>query len=296
MVTEVVPLLRGTSSRSESNGERRKDFVLIDDDESFCHTLTYAARRRGLDLVFYNSLMEMGSIGAFTKYRVAIVDFQLEQMNGVEVAEYFPIFFHDMPVVLISSNDRSEGANPEHKWPKSIKQFVNKANGPDAIIDAALKWRSDTPEVKFLEPVATTVAAEPSHIDSRVIYDLIDLECEGHRFLDRLYDTFISSSEFALADIHTALAALDYTTIKFKAHKLKGSAGNVGATLLAEFCGRLEVHAHHRNLTLIYILVKEIEREWHLVVRSLKNLLLGHNAHWQEWRDLEPVHAVRVQC
>ncbi len=120
-------------TKTEEKGRR---FVLIDDDELFCDILANYAKLRDIPLDYYLSLSEMGSIGRLSQYHVAIVDFDLGQMNGVEIAEYLPVFFGGMPLVLISATEKERLATD--KWPESIKAFVHKGEGPSAILDTAL--------------------------------------------------------------------------------------------------------------------------------------------------------------
>lgn len=126
--------------------------VLIDDDAAFCKIIASFAESRGLILDWYRSLQEMGSVGRLSDYGTAIVDYDLGPMNGVEIAEYLPAFFGKMPMVLISGKDRREGET--NKWPASIRKFVHKDAGPDAILDEAVAlldevapWTKDRREV-----------------------------------------------------------------------------------------------------------------------------------------------------
>lgn len=112
--------------------------VLIDDDVGFSKIMQAFASSRGIDLECFRELNDMGSLGRLSLYGVAIVDYDLGNMNGIEVAEYLPAFFDDMPMLLISGQNRQprEGT----AWPKSVKGFMHKDKGPDKIIDKALTF------------------------------------------------------------------------------------------------------------------------------------------------------------
>lgn len=113
------------------------NFVLIDDDEIFCDIMANYAKLRDISLDYFLSLGEMGSIGRLSNYQVAIVDFDLGQMNGVEIAEYLPAFFGNKPLILVSATEE-ERLNIT-SWPGSIKAFVHKGKGPAVILDTALE-------------------------------------------------------------------------------------------------------------------------------------------------------------
>lgn len=119
----------------------KRRFVLIDDDEIFCAMMSNYAQLRDIPLDFFLSLGEMGSIGRLSDYELAIVDFDLGPMNGLEIAEYLPALFGDMPLILISATDRAFHAGKN--WPASIKAFVHKERGPSAILDAAMSVASE---------------------------------------------------------------------------------------------------------------------------------------------------------
>ena len=70
-------------------------------------------------------------------YDVVILDYYLESFKGPEIAEYVDVFFSHLPVVVISSSDISE--KERQAWPTCIRRFMNKTNGPHAILDGALE-------------------------------------------------------------------------------------------------------------------------------------------------------------
>lgn len=122
--------------------ERGRKLVLIDDDQAFCTIMQSFALSRGLALDCFTNLDEMGSIGRLSDYAAAIVDYDLGSMNGIEIAEYLPIFFGDMPMVLVSGQRRA--AESHKPWPPSIRTFVHKDEGPDTILDRALDYLPTT--------------------------------------------------------------------------------------------------------------------------------------------------------
>ena len=116
--------------------ELRPKMVLIDDDPVFCKVMSSYAILRGIQLDCFKTLGEMGSLGRFSDYEAAIVDYDLGPMNGLEVAEYLPIFFRKMPMILISGKEIFQ----ETYWPSSVKDFVHKETGPNRILDVAVSY------------------------------------------------------------------------------------------------------------------------------------------------------------
>lgn len=117
--------------------DEKIDMVLIDDDPIFCSLMAEHARRMSINLHFFHDLMEVQNSGNLQKYQVAILDYQLEQMNGLEVANWIPSFFNDMPIILVSYEDRTE-QNTSTSWPGSVRCFVHKREGVKSILAHAI--------------------------------------------------------------------------------------------------------------------------------------------------------------
>lgn len=115
--------------------EKYGDIILIDDDESFGKLVQEYGSQMGVCIDCYTSLLDLGSIGQFTNYDAAIIDYNLDCLNGIEIAEYFPPLMLDIPVVLVSGDFREDKAR---RWPKSIRQFVKKSDGIPQIIETAI--------------------------------------------------------------------------------------------------------------------------------------------------------------
>jgi ActR/RegA family two-component response regulator len=112
--------------------------VLIDDDEVFSAIFCRWAQIEGISIDVFHSLDDMGFIGLLAQYDVAIVDYDLGRLNGVEVAEYMMQLFRDKPMVMISGTDRSREMLG---CPPCVKTFMRKSAGYERILHAALKVR-----------------------------------------------------------------------------------------------------------------------------------------------------------
>src|SRR5687768_1685397 len=94
---------------------RKKGIVVIDDDEAFCALIHMVGRNLGVPVQCYESLYHLGSFACLREYDLAILDFHLDSINGVEIAEYVDTFFRQLPVLLVSGDaslNESQG-----KWP-----------------------------------------------------------------------------------------------------------------------------------------------------------------------------------
>lgn len=117
--------------------QRPQRFVLIDDDPTFRAILLRAASIHGVEVDVYESLEDLGAVGLLSRYDVAIIDYDLGALNGIEIAEYLEILCSNTPMILVSAKDRRANAR---KWPKSIKQFIPKSMGYAYILEQAERW------------------------------------------------------------------------------------------------------------------------------------------------------------
>lgn len=110
---------------------RLRTYVLIDDDQNYRSIMSKYAKKNGVHLETYSSLSELGSIGNLARYDGAIIDYELEELSGVDIAEYVSILYWDLPVTLVSEKQR----RPDTKvWPDSIKCFFEKSHGCENIL------------------------------------------------------------------------------------------------------------------------------------------------------------------
>lgn len=117
----------------QSSPKESVKLILIDDDRAFSLIMKDFAKTMGINLDCLHSLEELGSIGKLVCYDGAIIDFDLGDFNGIEIAQYFQSFFEaQKPVVLISGKDRSHHSC---SWPNVIQSFLHKDCGPQAILD-----------------------------------------------------------------------------------------------------------------------------------------------------------------
>ena len=130
--------------------DAEKRFILIDDDPTFRAILLRSASMYGVQVDVYESLEELGAVGLLSRYDVAIVDYDLGVLNGLEIAEYLDILCCDTPMILVSAKDRRSNAR---EWPQSIKQFIPKSMGYSYILEQAERWAHNPFVPDFKRPI-----------------------------------------------------------------------------------------------------------------------------------------------
>jgi len=115
---------------------QRKGVLVIDDDEIFGQLMKGLGDKLGLPVSWYTSLEEMGSFAALADYDVVIIDYHLNGLVGSEIAEYFDVFFKNIPVVITSGS--LDLLQKIKRWPAAVRAFVPKQHGIDKILNAAI--------------------------------------------------------------------------------------------------------------------------------------------------------------
>ena len=122
---------------NNDNSELLPRLVLIDDDPVFGHIFSKTADRQGLKIDCYETVLELDYMGLLGQYDVAVVDYDLGQVNGIEMVSYLSSLFGDIPMILVSSCDRVP--TPEKPWSANVRCFVHKSQGVAAILQAAIE-------------------------------------------------------------------------------------------------------------------------------------------------------------
>ncbi len=122
------PSLSGAMTKS-GLGPR---IILIDDDETFGKVMLAFAAREHLSLTFVRSVRDIYNLNHWD-YDIALVDYNLGKVNGLQLTNYLEHYLHPKLVFLISANKEI----PQDLWPPSVKGFVSKADGVISILDTA---------------------------------------------------------------------------------------------------------------------------------------------------------------
>ncbi len=138
---------------------RKRHLVLIDDDQVYNAVMLRAADLAGVRLDVFTSLADLGSVALLGRYDAAIVDYQLEQMTGIEVAEYLAAFFKDLPMVLVSQCENAP--TDERAWPASIATFIPKRAGYQYVLEHAAGLCADLRSAEAKQAAERGTASPP---------------------------------------------------------------------------------------------------------------------------------------
>lgn len=129
------------------SNQKITSMILVDDDPIFGSLLLKQAQKSGISLDYYDSLSSLGFISQLAKYDVLLVDYQMDHINGIEIAAYMPSFFDDKTVILISGTEVEEQIG---QLPDYITAFIHKRDGHESIIKQALEIFQDRSQKKLV--------------------------------------------------------------------------------------------------------------------------------------------------
>ncbi|MBC7532786.1 MAG: response regulator [Oligoflexus sp.] len=108
-----------------------RKILLVDDDPTFGKIMKRAAEVRGIALTFCSAIDEVAQ-HTHEKFDIALIDFNLGAVTGVEFSEYLSRYdFGDLNTIIISQRQQTIS----NEWPANARKFVHKNVGPQMILD-----------------------------------------------------------------------------------------------------------------------------------------------------------------
>lgn len=103
--------------------------LLVDDDVVFGRIMQKVAQNQHVRLKYVSSVKDLERM-PYQKFDVALLDFDLGTITGIQLSRLLPQYFGSVPVVLISQYRDI----PKHLWPTMVRGFVPKASGAFEIL------------------------------------------------------------------------------------------------------------------------------------------------------------------
>lgn len=114
-----------------------RKLLLIDNDPTYGYFMQVVANSRGVHLRYFQHLVDATLGGCRVQdFDAVILDFDLGDLNGIEVAEYIQYFMGNIPVLIIGNTQCSHQVL--ELGPHSIVGFKHKSEGYEGILDAVL--------------------------------------------------------------------------------------------------------------------------------------------------------------
>jgi len=164
------------------------------------------------------------------EFDMAIIDLQMPEMSGIEVAEIYQYSVPDnkIPLILASANVRSDVVDISKDYFEAYIEKPIDYQKLSAIITKITEEKlANKQRIKFdLSRILQTIVFDPTEFAN---YPKEAMEGE---FLSSLFEIFLENANKNLAKIKYTIERQDITGFKDQMHALKGIAGNVKAKRL----------------------------------------------------------------
>lgn len=244
-------------SISENNGKEEKSLASIDTSKRLLvvddHPVNLLFMRKVLDKIGFKMVDQASSGVAALElvhenpYDLIFMDCQMPEMDGFESSERIRLMegadIGTIPIIAVTA-DAMKGAR-ERCIDAGMNDYISKPVDVEKLRDVLRKWllRDDVEAVDDIQvnDVITQLEAE-SEADKMVVdWDRIAMFTDGNAEEEKeLIDMFILYADETLQILNENRSGGTCEVWQKAAHKLKGSAANLGAKTLSDVCYKAE--------------------------------------------------------
>ncbi|MES1982560.1 MAG: ATP-binding protein [Pseudomonadota bacterium] len=173
------------------------------------------------------------------QYDLAIMDMFMPGLDGPDAIRIYRATVNRtprMPVIILTANATVEARQVCEE--AGVDAFLTKPIDAISLLDTVAQLTAPNKKVRppNQEPTVVTALKVTELCLNENTLRHLEVLGGGNEFVKAIIEGFIAESEQLLGNMKTILLQRDYQTFKNMAHTLKGSAGNVGAEILARIC------------------------------------------------------------
>ena len=205
-------------------------------------------------------------------YDLVLMDIQMPGMDGFKATRAIrnsslSIFNPDVPIIAMTAHAMK--GDKEKCLQAGMDDYLSKPIRPEELAAVIERWIAgndgDTTQGRRKPPAPEPPDEYWAAFDRAAVLDRLDGDEE---MLVEVMETFLEDAPQQLRLIEEAVTASDATQIRFYAHTLKGSAGNVGATGLQTAAYWLEKASLDGNPKQFRLLLDDILDEFSIFRRA----------------------------
>jgi PAS domain S-box-containing protein len=209
-------------------------------------------------------------------FDLIFMDVQMPEMDGFETTRFI---VHKLkpakkPVIIAMTAFALEG-DKDKCIEAGMDDYISKPFLVEEIVDSIRKWANKSMSSKESSVEMKAEKTEQKQIVNQFTLNHLKEMTAGSdpSFFKQVLRMFIDQSDELLTEIKSALSANDIDKLGGFAHKLKGSALNLGAEAIAETCRKIELMARERDSSEMESLVKQLNREFILTKKELSDMV-----------------------
>lgn len=184
-------------------------------------------------------------MSAATRYDAILMDVQMPHMDGYEATRAIRSRDAGGPRVPIVAMTAAAIAGERDKClAAGMDDFLTKPLDPTRLEATLRHWLTGSPDGADPDLAGTAPAArggQPVVLDQARLAMLLEMGPGAAALVDKAVTNFVAGADAALAEIRGAVEAADAELLRTSAHRLKGSALNLGAVAVGALCLELEL-------------------------------------------------------
>lgn len=183
------------------------------------------------------------------RHDLVLMDLQMPRMDGLTaLRELRALPGRRVPVIAMTAS--AVAGERERCLDAGMDDFLSKPVDLEALAQTLSTWLDTAPagapdedaEVEYVEYVEY-VERVVDGVDLGRLDELRDMDPDSTAYLERAIDNFVGRLDGRLAELQSAAASGDIAALRFAAHSLAGSCGNLGLVAAHEHLATLELLA-----------------------------------------------------
>lgn len=241
--------------------KKRVKILLAEDDVINQKVVTGILERLGYNVDIVSNGKDVVKALEQTSYDLVLMDCQMPEMDGYEATREIrdrnsKVIKHKVPVIALTGN-AMEG---------DMIQFINagmndyllKPVKPKDLYDTIEKWllKKENPRIK--KNTAQLSCNEENIIDLSILTNSLS---DNKKLIKNILDDFIEYLPGKILDLKKAFNKSNASSVRRKAHTIKGSSANVGAVYLRKIAHQIEIAGASGDLTDVEELLSEFDKQ-----------------------------------
>jgi PAS domain S-box-containing protein len=206
-------------------------------------------------------------------YDLILMDCQMPEKDGYETSRFIrdngSERFQNIPIIALTAN--AVNGDKERCIAAGMSDYLIKPIGSKQLGETIEKWLLLKQDNRAIEHNAISTI---ERLDLSVLNELAELDTDSDSsLLQELFDLFEQETPTKLEEIERKFLENHFEDVKKLAHFLKSSGGNLGASLFAQSCQKLESFDDWTDSRAAKELISAIREEFDQVTFAMREYL-----------------------
>ncbi len=208
------------------------------------------------------------------EFDVIFMDVQMPELDGLEATRFIlnKMVLPKRPHIIAMTAFALEG-DKEKCMEAGMDDYISKPFMIEEIVDQIKKWYDPGNAAQASSEETSGAMASRPVIDMKILNNLREMTAgTDPDFFFRVIRMFLDQAEQVVVLMEESLRYGNLMELSSQAHKLKGSALNIGASRLAEHCKQLEIQARSGETAGLIELLSQIKTEAKTAEKELSGI------------------------